>query len=163
MQSLLELPIDAKIDEITQALCISNVVLIAEPGAGKTTRVPRALLEKGIDKNKKTRGIGLRLDLDENDDQDISIDNDNDNEDEEKEENNNNKNKDGNPKKIRPTEDEGYILFIKTIININWLVLFKNFMYWFFNSDEVFSVIFVLLLIIMLILTGSKSMSFLFE
>jgi ATP-dependent helicase HrpB len=41
------LPIDARISEITSALSERNLVIVAEPGAGKTTRVPRALLETG--------------------------------------------------------------------------------------------------------------------
>lgn len=41
------LPIDARIQEITSALSKSNLVIVAEPGAGKTTRVPRALLDAG--------------------------------------------------------------------------------------------------------------------
>ena len=40
------LPIDAVLDDIAQALAISNAaVLVAPPGAGKTTRVPLALLD----------------------------------------------------------------------------------------------------------------------
>ena len=41
------LPIDARISEITSRLSERNLVIVAEPGAGKTTRVPRALLEAG--------------------------------------------------------------------------------------------------------------------
>ena len=44
--SSLALPIEARLDEICQALaCHSRALLVAEPGAGKTTRVPLALLE----------------------------------------------------------------------------------------------------------------------
>ena len=43
------LPIEALLPEITAALRRGpNLVLTAEPGAGKTTRVPRALLEAGL-------------------------------------------------------------------------------------------------------------------
>ncbi|MDQ3035713.1 MAG: DEAD/DEAH box helicase, partial [Myxococcota bacterium] len=42
------LPIDPFLPEITAAAARGNVVLVAEPGAGKTTRVPRALLEGGL-------------------------------------------------------------------------------------------------------------------
>jgi ATP-dependent helicase HrpB len=42
------LPIDARIPEIVAAVRAGNVVLVAEPGAGKTTRVPRALLDAGF-------------------------------------------------------------------------------------------------------------------
>ncbi len=44
------LPIDPRLDEITAAVASRGaVVLVAEPGAGKTTRVPRALLDAGRD------------------------------------------------------------------------------------------------------------------
>lgn len=43
------LPIDALLPELAEALRqASALVLTAEPGAGKTTRVPRALLEAGL-------------------------------------------------------------------------------------------------------------------
>nr|WP_236519402.1 ATP-dependent helicase HrpB [Sandaracinus amylolyticus] len=43
------LPIDPFLPEITAAARAGNLVLVAEPGAGKTTRVPRALLlESGL-------------------------------------------------------------------------------------------------------------------
>ncbi|HXC17318.1 MAG TPA: hypothetical protein VNV60_07760, partial [Holophagaceae bacterium] len=43
------LPIEAILPQITEALRRGpNLVLTAEPGAGKTTRVPRALLEAGL-------------------------------------------------------------------------------------------------------------------
>ncbi len=43
------LPIEGVLPEITAALLRGpNLVLTAEPGAGKTTRVPRALLEAGL-------------------------------------------------------------------------------------------------------------------
>ncbi|MEW6766423.1 MAG: ATP-dependent helicase HrpB [Pseudomonadota bacterium] len=48
------LPIDAVLDELTQTLARSNTaVLVAPPGAGKTTRVPLALLDESWTKNKK--------------------------------------------------------------------------------------------------------------
>ncbi|MGM0913594.1 MAG: ATP-dependent helicase HrpB [Pseudomonadota bacterium] len=41
-----ELPIDARLDAILEALALhTRALLVAEPGAGKTTRVPLALLE----------------------------------------------------------------------------------------------------------------------
>src|SRR3954470_12785342 len=41
------LPIDAVLDELSRALAKSNgAVLVAPPGAGKTTRVPLALLDE---------------------------------------------------------------------------------------------------------------------
>jgi len=44
-----ELPIDAHLPAIVASLrAHPNLVLVAEPGAGKTTRVPRALLESGF-------------------------------------------------------------------------------------------------------------------
>ena len=44
-----QLPIDAQLPALTAALrARSNLVLVAEPGAGKTTRVPRALLDAGF-------------------------------------------------------------------------------------------------------------------
>src|SRR5262245_27769014 len=43
------LPIDAHLPAIVAALRASpNLVLVAEPGAGKTTRLPRALLDAGF-------------------------------------------------------------------------------------------------------------------
>jgi ATP-dependent helicase HrpB len=48
------LPIDAVLDELTRTLADSNAaVLVAPPGAGKTTRVPLALLDAPWLKNKK--------------------------------------------------------------------------------------------------------------
>ncbi len=42
------LPIDSVLPDVKQALSIGgSAVLIAAPGAGKTTRVPLALLEEG--------------------------------------------------------------------------------------------------------------------
>ena len=43
------LPIDAHLDSIVEAARAGSVVLVAEPGAGKTTRVPRALLDAGVE------------------------------------------------------------------------------------------------------------------
>ncbi len=45
---MLPLPIDSRLPEIVAAVRAGNVVLVAEPGAGKTTRVPRALLDAGV-------------------------------------------------------------------------------------------------------------------
>ena len=43
------LPIDAHLDEMTRRLGASGaLVLSAEPGAGKTTRLPAAILDSGI-------------------------------------------------------------------------------------------------------------------
>ncbi|MBN4049419.1 ATP-dependent RNA helicase, partial [bacterium AH-315-N03] len=42
------LPIDPYLAGIVEATLSSGVVLVAEPGAGKTTRVPRALLDAGV-------------------------------------------------------------------------------------------------------------------
>lgn len=42
------LPIDAHLARIVEAVRRGNLVLVAEPGAGKTTRVPRALLDAGL-------------------------------------------------------------------------------------------------------------------
>ncbi len=43
------LPIDERLDEIVGALRARGaVVVVADPGAGKTTRVPRALVERGL-------------------------------------------------------------------------------------------------------------------
>jgi ATP-dependent helicase HrpB len=43
------LPIDAHVPELIAALrAAPNLVLVAEPGAGKTTRMPRALLDAGF-------------------------------------------------------------------------------------------------------------------
>src|SRR5512143_582553 len=48
------LPIDSVLDALTAALRISNAaVLVAPPGAGKTTRVPLVLLEESWADNKK--------------------------------------------------------------------------------------------------------------
>jgi ATP-dependent helicase HrpB len=48
------LPIDAVLDELARTLAISNTaVLVAPPGAGKTTRVPLALLDAPWLANKK--------------------------------------------------------------------------------------------------------------
>jgi len=48
------LPIDAVLDDLSRTLAINNaVVLVAPPGAGKTTRVPLALLDEPWVKNKK--------------------------------------------------------------------------------------------------------------
>jgi len=44
---MIKLPIDAILPELKQTIAASsNVVLVAQPGAGKTTRVPLALLEE---------------------------------------------------------------------------------------------------------------------
>jgi ATP-dependent helicase HrpB len=46
---MLELPIDAHVPAIVASLRAQrNLVLVAEPGAGKTTRLPRALLDAGF-------------------------------------------------------------------------------------------------------------------
>ncbi|NTU85663.1 MAG: hypothetical protein HGA45_41065, partial [Chloroflexales bacterium] len=46
---LTPLPIDPRLSEIVERLrSASGLVLQAEPGAGKTTRVPSAVLEAGI-------------------------------------------------------------------------------------------------------------------
>ena len=46
-QTQITLPIDARISEIKNAVeCHSSVIVLAEPGAGKSTRVPPALIEK---------------------------------------------------------------------------------------------------------------------
>ena len=42
------LPIDPRLAEIVDKVRAGNLVLVAEPGAGKTTRVPAALLEAGV-------------------------------------------------------------------------------------------------------------------
>lgn len=42
------LPIDPFLPEIVASVRRGNLVVVAEPGAGKTTRVPRALLEAGL-------------------------------------------------------------------------------------------------------------------
>jgi len=43
-----ELPIDASLPRITQALAGRSVVVVAPPGSGKTTRVPPAILRAGL-------------------------------------------------------------------------------------------------------------------
>ena len=64
---MLTLPIDARLDEIVATLrSRRNLVLVAEPGAGKTTRVPRALLEHGLSGDREVivlepRRIATRL------------------------------------------------------------------------------------------------------
>ncbi|MCC6644088.1 MAG: ATP-dependent helicase HrpB [Polyangiaceae bacterium] len=46
---MIPLPIDAVLPEITETLLRARrIVLLAPPGAGKTTRVPRALLDAGV-------------------------------------------------------------------------------------------------------------------
>jgi ATP-dependent helicase HrpB len=48
------LPIDAVLDELARVLAGNNAaVLVAPPGAGKTTRVPLALLDAPWVKNRK--------------------------------------------------------------------------------------------------------------
>ena len=48
------LPIDAVLDELSRTLAVRNTaVLVAPPGAGKTTRVPLALLDEPWTKGKK--------------------------------------------------------------------------------------------------------------
>src|SRR3977135_3787332 len=48
------LPIDAVLDELSRTLAANNAaVLVAPPGAGKTTRVPLALLDEPWVKNQK--------------------------------------------------------------------------------------------------------------
>jgi ATP-dependent helicase HrpB len=47
-QTLIALPMDARIPEIQEALSeFSSVIILAEPGAGKSTRVPPALIQDG--------------------------------------------------------------------------------------------------------------------
>ena len=49
MTAALPLPIDSLLPEALRALASArSLVLTAEPGAGKTTRLPRALLEGGL-------------------------------------------------------------------------------------------------------------------
>ncbi|HEX4353558.1 MAG TPA: DEAD/DEAH box helicase, partial [Polyangiales bacterium] len=49
MDALPSLPIDLQLPAIVDSLrARSNLVLVAEPGAGKTTRLPRALLDAGF-------------------------------------------------------------------------------------------------------------------
>src|SRR5450755_2226900 len=49
-----QLPIDAALGELTAALAASNAaVLVAPPGAGKTTRVPLVLIDESWAKDKK--------------------------------------------------------------------------------------------------------------
>jgi len=50
MASRAPLPIDPLLPEVSAALAQGNLVLVAEPGAGKTTRVPPALLELAGDR-----------------------------------------------------------------------------------------------------------------
>lgn len=45
---MIRLPIDERVSEIVASVRAKNLVLVAEPGAGKTTRVPRALLDAGM-------------------------------------------------------------------------------------------------------------------
>ena len=45
---MIRLPIDERVSEIVAKVRAGNLVLVAEPGAGKTTRVPRALLDAGM-------------------------------------------------------------------------------------------------------------------
>ena len=48
------LPIDAVLDELSRTLAARNTtVLVAPPGAGKTTRVPLALLDEPWTRGKK--------------------------------------------------------------------------------------------------------------
>src|SRR5450631_4515259 len=48
------LPIDAVLDEVRTALAArASAVLVAPPGAGKTTRVPLALMDEGWLKGRK--------------------------------------------------------------------------------------------------------------
>jgi len=48
------LPIDAVLDELAGTLAGNNAaVVVAPPGAGKTTRVPLALLDEPWAKNRK--------------------------------------------------------------------------------------------------------------
>ncbi|MCB9597685.1 MAG: ATP-dependent helicase HrpB [Sandaracinaceae bacterium] len=46
---MIALPIDPYLPRIVAAARETGVVLVAEPGAGKTTRVPRALLDAGLE------------------------------------------------------------------------------------------------------------------
>jgi ATP-dependent helicase HrpB len=46
--AVLPLPIDAYLPELVAKLQAGNLVLTAEPGAGKTTRLPRALLDSAL-------------------------------------------------------------------------------------------------------------------
>lgn len=48
MQALEPLPIDAHLARIVEVVRGGNLVIVAEPGAGKTTRVPRTLLDAGL-------------------------------------------------------------------------------------------------------------------
>ena len=50
MASRTPLPIDPLLPEVQAAMARGNLVLVAEPGAGKTTRVPPALLELAGDR-----------------------------------------------------------------------------------------------------------------
>src|SRR6185503_2351953 len=50
MASRPPLPIDPLLPEVQAAMARGNLVLVAEPGAGKTTRVPPALLELAGDR-----------------------------------------------------------------------------------------------------------------
>ena len=46
---MIALPIDPYLPRIVAAARETGLVLVAEPGAGKTTRVPRALLDAGLE------------------------------------------------------------------------------------------------------------------
>jgi ATP-dependent helicase HrpB len=60
-QSQITLPIDAHLDSIAQAMREqSNVIIVAEPGAGKTTRVPVALMKATSKTNPEGRWIVLQ-------------------------------------------------------------------------------------------------------
>ena len=48
MSARAPLPIDSHLPAVCAALTEGNLVLVAEPGAGKTTRVPPALVEAGV-------------------------------------------------------------------------------------------------------------------
>ena len=50
MASRPPLPIDPLLPEVVAAMARGNLVVVAEPGAGKTTRVPPALLELAGDR-----------------------------------------------------------------------------------------------------------------
>jgi ATP-dependent helicase HrpB len=60
-QSQIPLPIDAHLDSIAQAMrSEANVIIVAEPGAGKTTRVPVALMKANLDSSSGGRWIVLQ-------------------------------------------------------------------------------------------------------